>query len=111
MAYDEDLALRLRAVLAADAAAVTEKRMFGGLGFLVGGHMAVCASSTGGLMVRVDPADTPALVAAPGVARMVMRGREMDGWLLVEPGVVADDAPLRAWVDRGLAVVHRLPPK
>ena len=97
MAYDEDLANRIREQLA-DQDAVTEKRMFGGLAFLVNGHMAVAASRTGGLMVRVDPAESDSLVAADGVERMVMRGREMDGWLLVDAGQVAADDGLASWV-------------
>lgn len=110
MAHDEDLALRLRAALA-DRDAVTEKRMFGGLAFLVHGHMAVCASGTGGLLVRVDPATSALLVEQQGVERMVMGGREMDGWLRVATAQLEDDAALRSWVDRGLAVVAGLPPK
>ena len=102
MAYDEDLANRIREALA-DQDAVTEKRMFGGLAFLVKGKMAVVASRTGGLMVRVDPADSDELVAAEGVERMVMRGREMGGWLRVDAGRVADVASLAPWVRRGVA--------
>ncbi len=105
MAYDEDLANRIREQLAGHDA-VTEKRMFGGLAFLVDGSMAVAASRTGGLMARVDPGDSQALVRAGGVERMVMRGREMDGWLLVEADRVAEDAGLAAWVERGVAAAR-----
>jgi hypothetical protein len=106
--YDEGLAERLRE-LVPDA---VEKRMFGGLAFLVNGHMAVCASGRGGLMVRVDPAEAPALLARPGVSRMVMSGREMDGWLRVVGSPAADEvADLPFWVDEGVAFVHTLPPK
>ena len=98
MAYDEDLANRIREQLAGHDA-VTEKRMFGGLAFLVDGSMAVAASRTGGLMVRVDPAQSDDLVEADGVERMVMRGREMDGWLLVDADRVAGDGS--RWVRRG----------
>lgn len=103
MAYDEDLANRIREALASEDG-VTEKRMFGGLAFLVHGHMAVAASRSGGLLARVDPAESEALVAADGVERMVMRDREMDGWLQVDAGQVADMARLTAWVERGVAV-------
>src|SRR3954463_4405048 len=83
MAYDEDLANRIRELLA-DESGVTEKKMFGGLAFLVGGNMSVAASGQGGLMVRVDPDESRVLVAKPHVSRMVMRGREMAGWLRVD---------------------------
>ena len=105
MAYDEDLANRIREQLA-DQDAVTEKRMFGGLAFLVHGHMAVAASRTGGLLARVDPAASDELVAAAGVERMVMRGREMDGWLMVDADRVAADADLAPWVERGVAAAR-----
>ena len=110
MAYDEELADRLREVLAAEAA-VTEKRMFGGLAFLIGGHMAVAASGQGGLLLRCDPAETDALVASDHVGRFVMRGREMDGWLRVDPAAVEEDAELRRWVGYGVAYARSLPPK
>jgi hypothetical protein len=110
MAYDVELADRLReALVGVDG--VSEQRMFGGLAFLVGGHMAVAASSRGGLLVRVDPAQSAALIAAPGVAPMVMRGRELAGWLHVEPGEVAGDAQLSSWVACGVAHARSLPPK
>jgi TfoX/Sxy family transcriptional regulator of competence genes len=105
VAYDEDLANRIREQLA-DQDAVTEKRMFGGLAFLAGGNMAVAASRTGGLLARVDPQDSEALVQVDGVERMVMRGRPMDGWLLIEADRVADDAGLAAWVERGVAAAR-----
>lgn len=110
MAYDEQLADRIRALLAG-APGVTEKRMFGGLAFLVGGHMAVAASGQGGLMARVDPDHEDALLAEPGVTPMEMRGRPMTGWLRVDAGAVADDDALRAWVDRSRAFAAGLPPK
>ena len=105
MAYDEDLANRIREALAGQDA-VTEKRMFGGLAFLVHGHMAVAASRSGGLLARVDPAQSDELLAADGVERMVMREREMDGWLQVAPDRVADDADLASWVERGVAAAQ-----
>lgn len=106
MAFDEELAERVRAVLAGDAG-VDERRMFGGLAFLLGGRMAVVVSRAGGLMVRVDPGESAALVARPGVEPMVMRGRETAGWLRVAADRVADDAALTEWVRRGVAA---LPP-
>lgn len=102
MAYDEDLANRIRELLADER--FTEKRMFGGLAFLVGGHMAVSASGRGGLMVRCAPEDTEAHLAN-GATRMVMRGREMDGWLRVH----ADD--IEPWVRVGVDYARSLPPK
>ena len=109
MAYDEDLAERLRAALAGTP--VTEQRMFGGLAFLVGGHMAVAASGQGGLMVRVDPAATEALLREPGAAPFEMRGREMAGWIRVDGPVLDDDDVLLAWVERGTEYAGSLPPK
>ena len=109
MAYDEDLANRIRELLA-DEQAVTEKRMFGGLAFLVHGNMCVAASHTGGLLARVDPADGEAL-ARPHAAPMEMRGRTMDGWISVAPEGVATAADLESWVARSRAYVGTLPPK
>lgn len=110
MAYDEDLADRLREALQ-DVDGVTEKRMFGGLAFLVGGNMAVAASGQGGLMLRCDPDRSEELVSRPGVGRMVMRGKEMDGWLRVDDTAVEDDAALREWVDVGVGYASSLPAK
>ncbi|MGW5312304.1 TfoX/Sxy family protein [Nocardia thailandica] len=110
MAYDEELAERVRGVL--DGGPLpTEKKMFGGLAFLIDGHMAVAVSGRGGLMVRVDPEAGERLTDAPAVAPMVMRGREMPGWLRVAAEAVAGDRELRAWVERGVAYVRTLPPK
>ncbi len=110
MAYDEDLAARIRAQLG-EAADVTEQRMFGGLAFLAGGHMAVAASGRGGLMVRVDPADTDALVAQDGVRPFEMRGRPLDGWVRVDAGAVSAQDALAAWVERGVGFARSLPAK
>ena len=110
MAYDEDLANRIRELVAGEAG-VTEKKMFGGLAFLVGGNMAVAASGQGGLLVRVDPADSPALVAGSAAEPTEMRGRQMDGWLRVDSVAVEDDAELQAWVHRGVGYARSLPPK
>jgi TfoX/Sxy family transcriptional regulator of competence genes len=110
MAYDEELASRLRE-LTADVPSSTEKKMFGGLAFLVGGNMAIAASGQGGLLVRVDPDDSARLTAEPGVEVMVMRGRAMPGWLRVDAERVATREALRAWVDRGVGFARNLPEK
>src|SRR5919199_1370909 len=110
MPYDEELAARLRALLT-DEAEVTEKRMFGGLAFLVGGNMAVAASHEGGILVRVDPQESEGLVAATGATPMVMRGREMAGWLRVPADAVSADDELATWVRRGVAYARSLPAK
>ncbi|GAA4450381.1 TfoX/Sxy family protein [Phytohabitans houttuyneae] len=110
MAYDEDLADRVRELVGRETR-LDEKRMFGGLAFMVGGNMAVVVRGKGGLMVRVDPAESEALQARPGVEAMVMRGREMAGWLVVEPARLARDADLKQWVDRGCAYARTLPTK
>ena len=94
MAYDEDLANRIRELVAGERG-VTEKKMFGGLAFLIGGHMAVAASGQGGLIVRVDPDETDTLLTKPHAQPMVMRGREMQGWLRVDAEGV-DEAAARA---------------
>src|SRR4051795_6727929 len=98
MAYDEDLADRIRELVASEQG-LTEKKMFGGLAFLVGGNMSVAASGQGGLLVRVDPAETDALLREPGADLMEMGGRTMNGWLRVSSDVL-DDGTLQSWVDR-----------
>ena len=110
MAYDEDLAERVRA-LVADVPALEEKKMFGGLGFIVSGNMAVAASGQGGLLVRVDPAESDALVGSTAAYPMEMRGRTMAGWLRVDAAEVAGDDELAGWVERGVAYARSLPPK
>ena len=110
MAYDEDLANRIRELIAGDSD-VTEKRMFGGLAFLVGGNMSVAASGQGGLMVRVAPEDTEALVSKPHARPFEMRGREMRGWLRVDEEGVLTKRQLEPWVKRGMAYARSLPPK
>jgi TfoX/Sxy family transcriptional regulator of competence genes len=114
MAYDEDLADRIRVAVGESIDAnglVTEKRMFGGLAFLLGGNMAIAASGQGGLMVRVDPEKTESLLKEPHAAPMVMRGREMDGWVRVEAAGVESDEDLKRWVEIGLTRAGSLPPK
>ena len=110
MPYDRELADRLRLSLGGEPG-VSEKAMFGGLAFLVHGNMAVAASNDGRLMVRVEPGETESLLQEPGARRFSMRGREMDGWLLVEAAVLEDDGALRSWIDRGVAYARSLPPK
>jgi TfoX/Sxy family transcriptional regulator of competence genes len=110
MAYDEDLANRIRE-LVADTPGVAEKKMFGGLAFLVGGNMAVAASGQGGLMVRIDPGETDALLRKPHAGPFEMRGRPMDGWLRVDAEGVRTKGQLEPWVKRGVAYARSLPPK
>jgi TfoX/Sxy family transcriptional regulator of competence genes len=110
MAYDEELANRLRELVQGERG-VTEKRMFGGLAFLINGNMAVSASSQGGLLLRVDPAETDALVEDPDARRFVMRGREMDGWLRIDAAGLSTDRQLQQWVARGVTYARSLPPK
>lgn len=110
MAYDVDLADRIREVVGGEAG-LTEKAMFGGLAFMIGGNMAVAASGQGGLLLRVDPERTESLVDPPSVDRFEMRGRQMDGWLRVDADVVGSDADLRRWVAHGVGYARSLPPK
>ncbi|OHV05525.1 TfoX/Sxy family protein [Mycobacterium talmoniae] len=110
MAYDEDLANRLRELLSAHRG-VEEKAMFGGLGFLIGGHLAVAANRNGGLLVRVPPADAEKLLHRAHVEPMVMGGREMRGWLRVDGAGVRTTRQLTGWVDRSVEFVRGLPPK
>jgi TfoX/Sxy family transcriptional regulator of competence genes len=110
VAYDEDLAARVRD-LVGSGPGVVEKKMFGGLAFLVGGNMAVGVSGQGGILVRVDPDQSDELVASTGAELMEMRGRSMRGWLRVSAADVASDAELSAWVERGTAYARSLPAK
>jgi TfoX/Sxy family transcriptional regulator of competence genes len=110
MAYDEELASRLRTLLG-DRSGLTEKKMFGGLAFLIGGNMAVAASGQGGILVRVDPEESEELVATTPAEPMEMRGRSMAGWLRVDSADVRDDAALGVWVERGAGYATSLPPK
>ena len=109
MAYDEDLDDRIRVALQ-DEPAVTERRIFGGLAFMVHGRLAVCAINDGALMVRVDPATSRSLVHEPEVRQFEMDGRELDGWLEVGAEAVAEDDALGAWVGRGVSYARSLPP-
>ena len=110
MAYDEDLADRIRA-LVSDEPGVTEKKMFGGLAFLIGGHMAVSASNQGGIMVRVDREQAARLLATTAAQPVEMRGGPVDGWLRVDADEVRTKRQLEAWVKRGTACARSLPPK
>jgi len=110
MAYDIDLADRLRALLSSEPD-VTEKRMFGGLAFLVAGRMAVAASGQSGLLLRVDPSERDALCEDPRARPFEMRGRPMAGWLHVDVDDSLDEEELSQWVDQGVAVARSLPPR
>ncbi len=110
MAYDENLVNRLRELLA-DEDAITEKKMFGGVAFLLHGNMSVSASRNGGLLVRIDPSDTNASLARPHVSLMKMGGRTMDGWITVAPEGLKTKRELAGWVERSIAFARTLPPK
>ena len=110
MAYDEDLADRIRELVAGEQR-LTEQKMFGGLAFLIGGNMAVAASGQGGILVRVDPEASGKLVSTTKAEPMVMRGRSMDGWLRVDGKDVREKRQLAAWVKRGVTYARSLPPK
>ena len=110
MAYDEDLANRIRELISAEPG-LTEKRMFGGLAFLVDGHMSVAVSGQGGLMVRVPPEDTEKLLGRANVNPMVMAGREVRGWIRVDADGVKTKRQLTDWVTRGVDHARSLPRK
>ena len=110
MAYDEDLADRIRELVATERR-LTEKKMFGGLGFMIGGNMAVAASGQGGLLVRVDPDEGDRLVAKAGAEPMVMRGRAMTGWVRVAADSVRTKKALATWIARGVSYARSLPVK
>lgn len=110
MAYDEELAHRIRTLIG-DEPGLTEKAMFGGLAFLVNGNMSVAASSKGGLLLRVEPAKTMALAKKPHASPMEMRGRPMEGWLRVAEAGVKTDKGLAPWVKLSVAFARSLPPK
>jgi TfoX/Sxy family transcriptional regulator of competence genes len=110
VAYDEELADRIRELLAAESG-LTEKKMFGGLAFLIGGNMAVGASGQGGILVRVDREHSDSLVAATNARPMEMRGRQMQGWLRVDSDDVRTKRELAKWVERGASYARSLPAK
>jgi TfoX N-terminal domain len=110
MAYDEQLAGRIRQLIGTDPE-LTEKKMFGGLAFLIRGHMAIAASSEGGAMVRVDPAQSDTLVATKNATPVNMRGRDMPGWLRVSSDDLRTDDQLAPWIEIGTGYARSLPPK
>lgn len=110
MAYDEELADRIRGLIHSEAG-VAERRMFGGLAFMVSGNMAVAVSTEGGIMVRVDPAQADALIESRDARVAEMRGRPMRGWLRVAPERLNSDQDLARWVDLGVAFARSMPPK
>jgi TfoX/Sxy family transcriptional regulator of competence genes len=110
MPYDEELADRIRELVGGEPD-LTEKKMFGGLAFLVGGNMAVAASGQGGVLVRVDPAESEALVATTSARPMEMRGRQMQGWLRVDSDDLRTKRQLAKWVELGAAYARSLPAK
>jgi TfoX/Sxy family transcriptional regulator of competence genes len=110
MAYDEDLANRIRELVGMEDG-LSEQQMFGGLAFLINGNMSVSASGQGGLLLRVDPAETDALLAKPHAVPFEMRGRVMQGWLRVEEAGLRTKRQLEQWVARGVGYARSLPSK
>ena len=110
VAYDEDLANRIRELMAGEPG-VTEKAMFGGLAFLIGGNMSVSASGQGGLLLHVDPDESDALLEEAHAHPFEMRGRSMQGWLRVDSAGLDSDGELERWVARGVAYARSLPAK
>jgi len=110
MAYDEELAGRIRELVGGESD-LTEQKMFGGLTFLIGGNMAIAASGQGGVLVRVDPAHSDALLATTNARLMEMRGRQMQGWLRVDPRDVRTKSQLAKWVELGATYARSLPAK
>ncbi len=110
MAYDEDLANRIREIVMTETG-VTEKKMFGGLAFLINGNMSVSASGKGGLLLHVDPDETDKLLSKPHAHPFEMRGRTMNGWLRVDPDGVKTKRQLEQWVSRGVRYARSLPAK
>lgn len=110
MAYDQELAERIRQLIGNDPG-LTEKKMFGGLAFMIGGNMAIAASSEGGVMVRVDPAQSDSVRATTNATLVQMRGRDMPGWLRVSSDDLRTDKQLAPWVEMGTGYARSLPPK
>lgn len=110
MAYDEDLADRIRELMGSESG-VIEQRMFGGLAFLVTGNMAIAASGQGGILVRIDPADADVLVGSTKAVVAIMSGRKMRGWLRVAPEHLSTKRQLTVWVQRGVDNARSLPAK
>lgn len=110
MANDEELAARVQAILAEEDG-LSDMRMFGGIAFLIGGHMAVAVSGEGGLMVRVPREETDSLLALPHTGPVEMSRGPVGGWVRVDAAGVEEDPDLRSWVERGVARARSLPPK
>jgi TfoX/Sxy family transcriptional regulator of competence genes len=110
MAYDQELADRIRRLIG-DCPGLAEKKMFGGLAFLIAGNMAIAASGEGGAMIRADPAQSEELVATTAASVAEMRGRPMPGWFRVSSGDLGTDDQLARWVERGTEYARSLPPK
>ena len=110
MAYDEDLANRVRELTGKEKG-LTEQRMFGGLAMLLNGNMAVAVRGQGGLLVRMDPDTSDKVLDEPGAAEMVMRGKPMRGWITVDESACRKAADLKRWVTRGISFARTLPPK
>jgi TfoX/Sxy family transcriptional regulator of competence genes len=110
MAYDEELASRIRGLIGGEPG-LSEQRMFGGLAFLVNGNMSVAASGKGGVLLRVDPDESESLIESSSAAAFVMRGRPMRGWLRVDSGDVRDETELARWVELGVSFARSLPAK
>jgi TfoX/Sxy family transcriptional regulator of competence genes len=110
MAYDQELAGRIRRLIGSDPD-LAERKMFGGLAFLIGGNMAIAASGEGGAMVRVDPQQSATLTATTNASLVEMRGRAMPGWLRVSSDDLRTDDQLTPWVERGTGYARSLPPK
>ncbi len=110
MSFDDELAQRVRELLV-DTPGLSEKRMFGGLAFMVDRHMAVVVSGQGGLMVRVDAKTSEDLVATTSARLAEMRGRQMQGWLRLDGDALESEAALAEWVNRGVGFAQTLPPK
>jgi hypothetical protein len=110
MSYDEELAGRIRELVASEAG-LTEKKMFGGLAFLIGGNMAIAASGQGGVMVRVDPDESDTLLATTNARLVEMRGRQMQGWMRVDLPDVRTKQQLARWVGIGVSYARSLPAK
>ncbi len=108
MAYDEELADRIRD-LVGDEPGLTEQKMFGGLAFLIGGNMAIAASGKGGILVRADPAKSDSLTSSTNAYLMEMRGKQMPGWLRVDSDHVGTDQQLAKWVEVGTGYARTLP--
>lgn len=110
MPFDEELARRLRDHLGGEPG-LSEKKMFGGVGFLINGNLAVAASSRGGLLLRIDPGLADGLITAPEAEPFEMGGRSMRGWLAIDASGVTGEEELSRWVDHGVAYARSLPPK